>query len=59
MGNHNSGCEFDAISSAAQFGIYEGFTVDYNADKKGTEINYEFLNEVVMNFQKEYKIDRS
>lgn len=53
------GANIDAISTAAQFGIEEDFAVDYHADKEGTQLNYEVLNEAVMNFRKEKKTDRS
>ncbi|MEH7494318.1 hypothetical protein ABC255_16910 [Neobacillus sp. 3P2-tot-E-2] len=53
------GANIDAVSTAAQFGIDEDFAVNYHADKEGTQLNYEVLNEAVMNFRKENKIDRS
>lgn len=53
------GANIDAVSTAAQFGIHEDFAVDYHADEKGTQLNYEVLSEAVMNFRKEKKIDRS
>ncbi|TKC19055.1 vWA domain-containing protein [Robertmurraya kyonggiensis] len=53
------GANIDAVTTAANFGISEDFAVDYHADEKGTQLNYEVLNEAVMNFRKEKKIDRS
>lgn len=52
------GANIDAISTAAQFGIDEDFAVNYHADEKGTQLNYEVLNEAVMSFRKEKKIER-
>jgi uncharacterized protein YegL len=53
------GANIDAISTAAQFGIDEDFAVEYHADKEGTQLNYQVLNEAVMNFRKEKKMDRN
>jgi len=53
------GANIDAISTAAHFGIDADFAVDYHADNEGTQLNYEVLNEAVMNFRKEKKLDRS
>ncbi|MEW9052474.1 MAG: vWA domain-containing protein [Neobacillus sp.] len=53
------GANIDAISTAAQFGIDEDFAVEYHADKVGTQLNYQVLNEAVMNFRKEKKMDRN
>ncbi|AGK54023.1 vWA domain-containing protein [Bacillus sp. 1NLA3E] len=53
------GANIDAISTAAQFGIDEGFAVDYHADNIGTELNFQAVNEVVMNLRSGKKIDRS
>jgi len=52
------GANIDAISTAAQFGIDEDFAVEYPADHKGTQLNYEAVNEVVMNLRIGKKIDR-
>lgn len=49
----------DAISTAAQFGIQEDFAVDYHADKIGTEVNFEAVNEAVSNLRSGKKLDRS
>jgi len=53
------GANIDAVSTAAKFGIEEDFAVDYHADTEGTQLNYEVLNEAVMTFRKEKKIDRN
>jgi hypothetical protein len=53
------GANIDAISTAAKFGIEEDFAVEYHADKEGTQLNYQVLNEAVMNFRKEKKLDRT
>jgi hypothetical protein len=53
------GANIDAISTAARFGIDEDFAVDYHADNKGTQLNYEAVNEAVVNLRSGKKIDRS
>ncbi|MFF2445612.1 hypothetical protein ACFVSW_00830 [Neobacillus sp. NPDC058068] len=53
------GANIDAITTAARFGISEDFAVEYHADNTGTQINYEAVNEVVMNLRSGKKIDRS
>lgn len=53
------GANIDAVSTAAKFGIEEDFAVDYHADHIGTQLNYEAVNEAVMNLRKGKKIDRS
>ena len=53
------GANIDAISTAAQFGIEEDFAVEYHADHKGTQLNYEAVNEAVSNLRSGKKIDRS
>ena len=53
------GANIDAISTAAQFGIEEDFAVEYPADHKGTQLNYEAVNEAVSNLRSGKKIDRS
>ncbi|WP_342599871.1 hypothetical protein MHB48_01770 [Psychrobacillus sp. FSL H8-0483] len=53
------GANIDAISTAAKFGIDEEFAVEYHADNKGTELNYQTLNEAVTSFRKGKKIDRT
>lgn len=52
------GANIDAISTASQFGINEDFAVNYHADEKGTQLNFEVLSQAVMSFRKERKIDR-
>lgn len=52
------GANIDAISTASQFGIDEDFAVNYHADEKGTQLNFEVLSEAVMSLRKERKIDR-
>jgi len=53
------GANIDAISTAAQFGIDEDFAVDYHADQIGTQVNYEAVNEAVLNLRTGKKLDRS
>jgi hypothetical protein len=49
----------DAVSTAEQFEIDEDFAVNYHADRKGTQLNYQGVNEAVMNFRNEKKIDEA
>lgn len=53
------GANIDAISTAAEFGIDEDFAVEYHADQKGTQLNYEAVNEAVIKLRVGQKIDRS
>ncbi|MFB5195884.1 hypothetical protein ACE198_13295 [Neobacillus sp. KR4-4] len=53
------GANIDAISTAARFGIDEDFAVEYHADGEGTQLNYEAVNEAVVNLRSGKKIDRS
>ena len=53
------GANIDAISTATKFGIDEDFAVDYHADGEGTQLNYEAVNEAVMNLRSGKSIDRS
>lgn len=53
------GANIDAISTAARFGIDEDFAVDYHADQEGTQLNYEAVNEAVVNLRSGRKIDRN
>jgi uncharacterized protein YegL len=53
------GANIDAISTAARFGIDENFAVDYHADHKGTQLNYEAVNEAVLNLRTGKKLNRS
>lgn len=41
------GANIDAIQTAEQFGIDRDFAVNYHADAKGTELNFESINEAV------------
>lgn len=53
------GANIDAISTAARYGIDEDFAVEYHADQIGTQLNYEAVNDAVINFRSGKKIDRS
>lgn len=53
------GANIDALSTASQFGIDEDFAVEYHADQKGTQLNYEAVNEFVSNLRSGKKLDRS
>ncbi len=41
------GANIDAVEVAGRFGIKENRAVRYESDKKGTALNYKFLNETV------------
>ncbi len=51
------GANIDAISAAAQYGIHEEFAVNYHADEKGTQLNFEAVNEAVMDIRSGKSID--
>ena len=53
------GANINAISTAAQFGIDEDFAVEYHADHIETQLNYEAVNEAVVNLRSGKKVDRS
>jgi uncharacterized protein YegL len=53
------GANIDAVTTAARFGIEEGFAVDYHADEVGTQLNYEAVNEAVSNIRSGKKIERN
>lgn len=53
------GANIDAIATAEQFGIEEDFAVDYHADNKGTQLNYEMVSEAVIKLRSGKRIDRS
>lgn len=53
------GANIDAVSTAEQFGIDEEFAVKYHADEKGTQLNYQVLNETVSSFRAGQKISKS
>lgn len=42
------GANIDAISAAEEIGIDRDRAVNYHADKKGTELNYEAVGNVVL-----------
>ncbi|MDP4170449.1 MAG: VWA domain-containing protein [Bacillota bacterium] len=53
------GANIDATSTAADFGIDEEFAVNYHADSKGTQVNYDAVCEAVVTIRSGKKIDRS
>ncbi|ANU10831.1 hypothetical protein A1A1_13372 [Planococcus antarcticus DSM 14505] len=53
------GANIDAVATARQFGVKEEFAVNYHADAKGTQLNYDVLSEAVTSFRTGKKIDRS
>ena len=53
------GANIDAVSTAAKFGIQEEFAVKYHANSKGTQVNFEALNEVVTSVREGRKVDHT
>lgn len=53
------GANIDAVGTAKDFGISEDRAVNYHADEKGTQLNYQVLNETVSSFRQGKKLDRS
>lgn len=53
------GANIDAIKTAQDIGISEEFACDYHADQKGTNLNFEAINNVVSDCRSGYKIDRN
>lgn len=53
------GANIDAISTAARFGIGEDFAVDFHADQRGTQLNYEALKEAVSDLRSGKRINRN
>jgi hypothetical protein len=50
------GANIDAISTAARFGISPDKAANYNADSKGTRLNYEAVSSVVSEFRNDRAI---
>ncbi|MDQ0226242.1 vWA domain-containing protein [Metabacillus niabensis] len=53
------GANIDSISTAEKYGIDEEFAVNYHADNKGTQLNYQAVNEAVTMMRSGKEIDRS
>ncbi len=53
------GANIDAVATARQFGVGEDFAVNYHADAKGTQLNYDVVSKVVLLFRDGKKIDPS
>lgn len=53
------GANIDAVSTAKNFGIGKDFAVNYHADEKGTQLNYNVLNETISSFRQGRKLDES
>lgn len=53
------GANIDAIAIARQFGVGEDFAVNFHADAKGTQLNYDVMSEAVASYRRDGKIDRS
>ena len=45
------GANIDAVSTARRFGIDADHTADYHADRKGTAVIYEAMNNAVCDFR--------
>lgn len=41
------GANIDAVATAGMYGIEKDMAVNYNSDKKGTELNYQVLNDAI------------
>ena len=41
------GANIDAVETAKSFGIAEERSVNYHSDSKGTQLNYQVLNEAI------------
>ena len=52
------GANIDAIATARRFGINEDRATNYHADKKGTTLNYQILNDVVSDLRSNKSIDK-
>ena len=50
------GANIDAISTAARFGIEEDRAANYNADSRGTQLNYEAVSEMIVKLRTENKV---
>lgn len=53
------GANIDAVSTAAKFGIQADKAANYNADSKGTRLNYEAVSEAVSEFRNSRPITES
>ena len=51
------GANIDAISTAAKFGIEEDRAANYNPDSQGTQLNYEAVSEMIVEFRSERPIN--
>jgi uncharacterized protein YegL len=51
------GANIDAIATAAQFGIGADRAADYHADSRGTQLNYEAVNNFASNLRKDISND--
>lgn len=45
------GANIDAVETAARYGIDKERAVNYNADSKGTRLNYEVMSETICSFR--------
>lgn len=53
------GANIDAIATARSFGISEDMATNYHADKMGTQLSYDVINETVSNLRSKRKIDKN
>lgn len=51
------GANMDAISMANNFGIDSNRAVNFNSDKKGTQLNYDSMSKVISKLRSENSID--
>lgn len=51
------GANMDAISMAKNFGIDSNRAVNFNSDKKGTQLNYDSMSKVISKLRSENSID--
>lgn len=53
------GANIDAISTAERFGISRDKAANYNADSKGTLLNYQVISETISCFRTNHKISKN
>lgn len=53
------GANIDAISTAAKFGISSDRAANYNADEKGTRLNYEAVSNAISGLRSNKRVDEN
>lgn len=53
------GANIDAIATAERFGIQEDRAANYNADSKGTKLNYDVVSAFISDIRMDKQVDRS